>query len=80
MSRPTAIRVVVNAANDNTYSRVIEIEAFSCTPIPVSCVNPGGTGGCFNTIQGAINASSPGDQVNVQPGTYDEDVNVNKAA
>ena len=42
------------------------------------CVNPGGTSGCFATIQGAINASNPGDQINVQPGTYNEDVNVNK--
>jgi hypothetical protein len=72
------IRVVVNDSNDHLFSRVVEIEAFSCNPIAARCVNNGGTGGCFSTIQAAINASSPGDQVNVQPGTYDEDVNVNK--
>jgi hypothetical protein len=72
------IRVVVNDSADHVYSRVIEIEAFSCAPVMVTCVNNGGTGGCFNTIQGAINASPPGGVVSVQPGTYDEDVNVNK--
>ncbi len=70
------IRVVVNASQDGAYSRIVEIEAFSCTPVIVRCVNPGGTGGCFATIQGAINASSPGDVVNVFPGTYDEDVSI----
>jgi hypothetical protein len=73
------IRVVVNDSADHIWSRVIEIEAFSCSPVAARCVNNGGTGGCLSTIQAAINASSPGDQVNVQPGTYDEDVNVNKA-
>ncbi len=73
------IRVVVNGSADNLYSRVVEIEAFACAPVKVLCVNNGGTGGCFSSIQAAINAASPGDQVNVQPGTYDEDVNVNKA-
>jgi parallel beta-helix repeat protein len=73
------IRVVVNDSADHLYSRVVEIEAFSCVPVAVRCVNNGGTGGCFSTIQAAINASSPGDTVSVQPGTYDEDVTVNKA-
>jgi hypothetical protein len=73
------VRVVVNSSADNLYSRIVEIEAFSCTPVAARCVNPGGTGGCFSTIQGAVNASAPGDQINVQPGTYDEDVNVNVA-
>jgi hypothetical protein len=73
------IRVVVNDSADHGYSRVVEIEAFSCAPVPVSCVNPGGTGGCFSTIQGAIDAASPGYVIAVQPGTYNEDVNINKA-
>jgi hypothetical protein len=29
------IRVVVNAAADNNYSRVVELEAFSCAPAVV---------------------------------------------
>ncbi len=73
------IRVVVTDSADHLYSRVIEIEAFSCNPVVARCVNPGGTGGCFSTIQAAVNAAAPGDQVNVAAGTYDEDVNVNKA-
>jgi nitrous oxidase accessory protein NosD len=72
------IRVVVNASADNLYSRVVEIEAFACAPVHVLCVNPGGTGGCFSTIQAAVNAASPGDVINVAAGTYPEGVNVNK--
>ncbi len=41
-------------------------------------MNNGGTGGCFSTIQAAVNASSPGDTINVAAGTYPELVNVNK--
>ena len=36
----------------------------------IRCVNPLGTGGCFNNIQGAIDASSSGDTVTVYAGTY----------
>jgi parallel beta-helix repeat protein len=38
------------------------------------CVNPGGTGGCKNSIQDAVNAAQPGDTINVARGTYAEDV------
>lgn len=43
------------------------------------CVNPVGTNGCQASIQAAINAATNGDTINVAPGTYAEDLNVNKS-
>jgi hypothetical protein len=43
------------------------------------CVNPGGTGGCYATIQAGVNAVSPSGIVNVAAGTYHEDVSITKA-
>ncbi len=38
------------------------------------CVNPVGSGGCFATIQSAVNSAAPKDVINVGPGTYREGV------
>ncbi len=43
------------------------------------CVNPGGTHGCFASIQAAVNAAGLGDTITVAPGTYHERVIVDKA-
>jgi hypothetical protein len=38
------------------------------------CVNPGGTDGCFATIQAAVDVASPGTVIDVAAGTYAESV------
>ncbi|HEU4389742.1 MAG TPA: hypothetical protein VFV34_18195, partial [Blastocatellia bacterium] len=43
------------------------------------CVNPGGGGGCFATIQDAINFAIPGDVIEVAAGTYTENIVLNKS-
>src|SRR4051794_32802351 len=42
------------------------------------CVNPGGTGGCYATINAAVNAAANHDIVRVAAGTYKEDVVIGK--
>lgn len=34
------------------------------------CVNPSGSGGCFSTIQAAVNAASSGDVIQIEAGDY----------
>lgn len=38
------------------------------------CVNPAGSGGCYKSIQTAVNNASSGDTINVAAGTYHEAV------
>jgi len=42
------------------------------------CVNPGGTNGCYASINAAVAAAAANDTISVQAGTYNEDVVVNK--
>ena len=48
------------------------------TPVSAAtrCVNTGGTGGCYGSIQAAVNAANGGDVIHVYPGAYDESVNL----
>jgi pectin methylesterase-like acyl-CoA thioesterase len=40
----------------------------------ILCVNPGGTGGCFASIQAAVDAAGFGDTIEIAAGTYNETV------
>lgn len=42
------------------------------------CVNPNGSFGCLDGINGAVAAASAGDTINVGPGTYREYVIITK--
>ncbi|MGH2447536.1 MAG: NosD domain-containing protein [Chloroflexota bacterium] len=42
------------------------------------CAAPGGAGGCYSTIQAAVDAASAGDTVTVRSGTYTEAVSITK--
>ncbi|MCP4538062.1 MAG: hypothetical protein GY832_13045 [Chloroflexi bacterium] len=43
------------------------------------CVNPGGTGSCYNSIQAALDAAIDGSTIRVAEGTYAETVMVSKS-
>lgn len=54
--------------------------AITNTQAATLCVNPGGTGGCYSSIQAAVNAAaSSGDTINVSAGTYVEQVVITKS-
>ena len=54
---------------------VVLFAAFSQTAAAsTSCVNPNGSHGCYSTIQAAVNHASSNEVINVEPGTYTEDV------
>ena len=43
------------------------------------CVTPGGTGGCYATLQAAVDAATDGDTIRVAQGTYAETVVLTKS-
>ena len=45
----------------------------------IRCVNPGGTGGCYASIQAAVNAANNGDTIRVAQGVYLETVLVTES-
>jgi hypothetical protein len=56
---------------------VISMGALCQTAAAASlCVNPGGTGGCYKTIQAAVSHASAYDVIHVRPGTYKEFVTI----
>jgi parallel beta-helix repeat protein len=62
---------------------VVASLAMGVRPVSVSaaslCVAPGGAGGCYSTIQAAVDASAAGDTITVAAGQYNENVMITKA-
>jgi hypothetical protein len=46
----------------------------------ILCVNPGGTGGCFSSIQAAVDAATATDEIAVAPGSYAEEIEIRAPA
>jgi pectin methylesterase-like acyl-CoA thioesterase len=40
------------------------------------CVNPSGSHGCYSQIQAAVNHAAINDVIDVEPGTYNEEVDI----
>ena len=70
-------------------TRVPRLRTISCVAAALSlmagvasaatlCVNQRGNGGCFSSITAAVAAASPGDVIQVEQGTYREDVQITK--
>lgn len=53
---------------------VLALPAYATT----HCVNPGGTGGCYARINGAIAGAQPSDTIRIAPGTFKEVVLITK--
>jgi parallel beta-helix repeat protein len=63
--RPTT-RLRLTSLEDRTTPSNLTVNAAFTNPAP----------GQFTSIQAAVNAASPGDRINVQPGTYNEAVSI----
>ena len=69
-----AKRIVIGLQGILAVLILLSSSSFGAT----KCVNPGGTGGCYSSIQTAINAVANGDTVEVSPGIYKQNVTIGK--
>ena len=63
------------------FSLVLMLALTACPAMfaATHCVNQNGSHGCYRTITAAVNASAPGDIIQVAEGTYNEDVMISKS-
>jgi parallel beta helix pectate lyase-like protein len=66
----TRLRLLSFAGGTAVLAAAISLPAFAAQ----LCVNPAGSGGCYSTIQSAVNNAKARDVINVGPGTYKEGV------
>ena len=86
MRRFGAFSVVIVLALGLLGLLLLSLNAWADTPershsavLAVLCVNPGGTSGCYASIQAAVDASTDGGTVRVAQGTYYETVALTKS-
>jgi parallel beta-helix repeat protein len=61
------------ASSNKVIGAVLAAAVFVAAPAwAAKCVNPGGTGGCFSTIQAAVSAAGFAETITVRPGRYNE--------
>jgi parallel beta-helix repeat protein len=53
------------------------VAAAAAPGLAAKCVNVAGSGGCFDTIQGAVDAAAAGEAIFIAPGRYNENVDIN---
>lgn len=71
MSLPASFRLL------STLACVVVSAAFSQASVAATlCVNPAGAHGCYSTIQAAVGHAAPHDVIDVERGTYAEEVTV----
>jgi hypothetical protein len=66
----TRLRFLTFAGGATALATALSLPAFAAT----LCVNPIGSGGCYASIQSAVNHAAANDVITVHGGTYKEDV------
>ncbi len=62
--------ITLNGAPARAGVSTVEPARDIVIPNAVLCVNPGGTGGCYASVQAAVDGAQPGDEIWVSTGVY----------
>lgn len=64
------LRATIRTGSIHVVTVLVLVTAVRPVRAATVCVDPGGTGGCFASLDAAIEATGNGDVVDVHPGTY----------